>query len=420
VAFLGLLALFVFLTYAVFNKMFSQFTDVTLQASRTGLELPTNADIKIRGVEVGIVRGTQVTAKGVDITLALYPDKTHIIPSNVTARILPKTLFGEKYVALQVPAHPSPRSIQAGAVITETKVSIEVQKVLADIYPLLRTVQPAQLNYTLTAMADALQGRGTEIGHSIEVLDSYLGRMNPKLHLLIDDLKKLSSVSDTYAAVTPELANLLRNSVKTGHTFLTEHAKVKALFDQVASFSNTSHDFLQRNGSNIIRLSKQGQAQLPLYAKYSPEYPCLLRGLVGLIPREAQAFRGHTLHIDLETLPRQPRGWNPSDSPEYADHRGVSPGLVRECNAAVNGRWGQSNLPPRSLDPRIHDGVNYPYGKRPPTAFDVSSGYSGTAAERSVVDGIAAPVMGVPASDVPDVATLLFAPLARGTEVSLR
>jgi hypothetical protein len=33
---------------------------------------------------------------------------------------------------------------------------------------------------------------------------------------------------------------------------------------------------------------------------------------------------------------------------------------------------------------------------------------------------VAGPAMGLPADQVPDLASLLFAPLARGTEVSLR
>ena len=50
----------------------------------------------------------------------------------------------------------------------------------------------------------------------------------------------------------------------------------------------------------------------------------------------------------------------------------------------------------------------------------MTSGYAGTASERDVVASIAGPAMGVPAPQVPDVATLLFAPLARGAEVSVR
>jgi phospholipid/cholesterol/gamma-HCH transport system substrate-binding protein len=94
------------------------------------------------------------------------------------------------------------------------------------------------------------------------------------------------------------------------------------------------------------------------------------------------------------------------------------------CQAAIGGRWNQRNLPPDALVPPIDDGVDYPVGKkgnlRAAPRFDVTSGYAGTRSERSLVASLAGPAMGVPADEVPDVATLLFAPLARGAEVSLR
>ena len=43
---------------------------------------------------------------GATLSLAINPAQAQLIPANVTARILPKTLFGEKYVALQVPERP--------------------------------------------------------------------------------------------------------------------------------------------------------------------------------------------------------------------------------------------------------------------------------------------------------------------------
>jgi phospholipid/cholesterol/gamma-HCH transport system substrate-binding protein len=420
VAFLLLLGFFGWLTYAIFNKTLVSYDDVTLRSSKIGLQLPDRADVKIRGVRVGEVLDAEPREGGVDLTLGLYPGQREIIPADVTARILPKTLFGEKYVALQVPESPSSRSIQAGDVIRESRVAIEVEKVLSDLYPLLRTVQPAQLNYTLTALATALEGRGEKLGENFVVLDDYLKRMNPKIPLLVDDLAKLATVSDTYASVTPELATLLRNSVTTGNTFVEKEAKVQALFSDVAGFASTSKDFLEQNGQNIIRLSQQGQAQLPLYAKYAPEYPCLVKGIVGAIPLQSEAFRGYTLHINLEPLPRQPRGYNSGDQPVYAE-RGEHAVPLGECAAAINGKYDQRNLPPKSLVPNVDDGVNYPTGKqRAATGFDVTSGYAGSAAESSVVASIAGPSLGMPVDRVPDVASLLFAPLARGAEVSLR
>ncbi len=50
----------------------------------------------------------------------------------------------------------------------------------------------------------------------------------------------------------------------------------------------------------------------------------------------------------------------------------------------------------------------------------MSSGYAGSASERSLVNTLVAPAMGVPVDEVPDVASLLMGPLARGAEVSVR
>jgi phospholipid/cholesterol/gamma-HCH transport system substrate-binding protein len=278
-------------------------------------------------------------------------------------------------------------------------------------------VQPAQLNYTLTAMANALEGRGEALGHNLEVLDGYLRRTNPQIPALVEDLRLLSRVSDTYREVVPELARLLRNSVTTGETFVAKEQKIKALFDDVAGFSSTSRDFLQANGENIIRLSELGRQQLPVYARYSPEYPCLLKGMVDWVPRMDSGWRGHELHINLETLPKQPTGYGPADDPEYGADNGP------HCETLPSPPYSQANPGPQPPMSEVDDGVESGHGKfrrRPAPTFDLTSGYAGTRAERSVVDAVAAPVMGVPADDVPDVASLLFGPIARGTEVSLR
>ena len=413
--FLALMVFFVWGTYAVFTNKFVDFVPVTLKTSKIGLQLPALADVKIRGVIVGEVREVESVGEQARLLLAIKPEKADVIPANATARIIPKTLFGEKYVALQIPADASSESISAGDVIAQSDVAIEVERVLSDLYPLLRAVQPVDLNYTLTAVATALEGRGESIGNNLVVLNDYLERTNPQIPELVEDLRLLSEVSDNYAQVMPELARLLRNSVTTGNTFVEKEQKIQAFFNDVAGFSTTSRDFLQRNGENIIRLGELSVPQLNLYAKYAPEYPCLLKGMVRWAPSNAEAFRGHTLHINLELLPQQPTGYSPADDPEYDAKNGP------HCETLPNPPYSQANPGPQPEPGVIDDGVESGHGKhRTAPAFDVTSGYAGTAAEQSVVDAIAAPVMGVPSDGVPDVATLLFGPLARGTEVNLR
>jgi phospholipid/cholesterol/gamma-HCH transport system substrate-binding protein len=414
VIFLVMVIFFVWLTYAIFSKKFNSYDEVTLQSSKIGLSLPTRADVKIRGVIVGEVLKVVTDGDGAELTLGLYPDQTRTIPENVTAQILPKTLFGEKYVALQVPQDPQ-GTIKAGDTIKRTDVSIELEAVLNDLFPLLRAVRPVDLNYTLTAVSTALEGRGDKLGGSLDTLDAYLKKFNPDVPELIDNIVKLGKVSDTYNSVIPELTRVLRNSVKTTGTLETKDQRVKALFTDVAGFSDTAKAFLDKNGDNLVTLADQGQRILPLLARYSPQYSCFIKGIVAAIPLQEQAFRDKTLHIILEPLRKQPRGYTPSDRPAYTDNRGPFP----YCDAlrkAMAGGFGQDNPFRGKYVPRISDGSDYNFNKRAP----VSDAVGGTAQEKLLIGAASSPVLGLPADEVPDVTTLLLGPLARGMELDVR
>src|SRR3954468_7418648 len=169
----------VLLSIAFYNKAFTDVVKVTLKTDHTGNSLQEASDVKVRGLIVGSVDSVKVDSgpnRGcineqvacVTVTLALQPDKVKLIPKNVSAQILPKTIFGEQYVNLELPKTQGP-AIKAGDQISQdrSKGALETAKVLGDLLPLLQAVKPAQLNATLTAMATALQGRGAELGHTL-------------------------------------------------------------------------------------------------------------------------------------------------------------------------------------------------------------------------------------------------------------
>jgi len=425
IVFLALLLAGMWLTYGVFTQKFTHFDEVTLDAPSIGLQMPERADVKIRGVIVGEVLGFSATDQGAQVRLGIDPGQMHSIPANVTGAIVPKTLFGEKYVSLVVPSDPSPQSLRPGQTITHTHVPVEVQKVLADLYPLLRTVQPADLNLTLNAISTALEGRGEALGRDLVTVDRYLKRINPQIPQIVQDLRLTTTVSNTYADVMPSIAQILDNTITTAGTLEDRHQQLQALFTNVSSFSDTAHDFLRQNGDNIIRLGQVSRPQAAMLARYAPEYPCLVGGLVKAGKREAEAFRGFTLHIVLETLPNQPRGYTAADRPVYADDRGP------HCLHLPNAPWSQSN--PVRHQPNFKDGVDSPTGKgtdrvAPPygarftagTGYAGGIGYAGGPAESAVLKSLLGPSLGVSAQDVPDLGVLLVGPMARGAEVSLR
>jgi phospholipid/cholesterol/gamma-HCH transport system substrate-binding protein len=418
VAFLCLLLLGVWLTYGIFTKKFVDYDRVTLRTSTLGLQLPERADVKIRGVIVGEVLDFESEPEGAVVTLGLFPDEVDTIPANVTGSIVPKTLFGEKYVALEVPAEPAKDHIEPGATIERTQVAIEVEKVLNDLYPLLRTVQPADINLTLNAIATALEGRGELIGENFETVDAYLKRLNPQIPAIVQDLRLTARVSTIYADVMPEIATILRNTIKTTGTLEEREQQLKAFFSDLTRFSDDTRVFLDQNGDNIIRLGQLGAQQLRLLAKYAPEYPCLTGGIVNAGKRQAEAFRGFTLHIVLETLPNQPRGYNEADVPRLGDESGPT------CLNLPTPSWTQDNPMRHQRD--FDDGVDSPTGKgisrvAPDLGEHVSgAGYAGGRDEAAVLKSLLGPGLGLTADQVPDLGVLLVGPMARGAEVTLR
>jgi phospholipid/cholesterol/gamma-HCH transport system substrate-binding protein len=414
IVFLAMIAGALWFTWAIFSNKFVDFDEVTLRASKIGLQTPERADVKYRGVIVGEVLEFAPTADGADLTLGIKPEHMDTIPADVTGSILPKTLFGQKYVSLESEGGDSGDHLQPRAVIEKTVIATEVEQVLSDLQPLLEAVQPEQLNYTLNALATALEGRGEKLGDGLANLDAYLKRFNPHVGDFLEGIRKTAEVSDLYAGVMPEVAAILRNTVVTGNTLKDREAKLQKLFAETAAFSTTARSFLAANEKNIIRLGELSQVQLRLLAKYSPQYACFLKGMAIQERQITETFRGNMLHINAELLPHQPRGWDPRDLPVN--------GLVNTPYCGNLPRDATDQAHPFRNVPDFNDGVEVPTGKGTkrvaPSVDDTV--YVGTSAEAAMLRALLAPVVGTGVDDVPDVAVMMVAPMARGSEVSVR
>ncbi|WP_225095326.1 MCE family protein [Streptomyces sp. CoH27] len=407
IAFLAVLALLLSLAVAVYQQAFTSVVPITLQAGTLGNQLDPRADVKLRGLLVGEVRAVHADGTKATLDIALDPRYVPYIPSDVHARLLPKTLFGEKYVDL-VPAPDSARSsarpIRAGDVITQdrTKAGIEVQQLMNDLLPLLRTVQPGELDATLSAFATALEGRGDRIGDNLTRVEDYLRRLNPHLPSLKEDIARFADVAEVYGDAAPDLMRILRNTVTTSRTIVDKKDQLAAALRSTASVADTANGFLSDNGDRLITLGRVSRPTLELFARYSPEYPCLLTGLVRQEKASEDAFRGGEMRITLEVV--RPQGaYRPGEEPVYGERSGP------DCRGLPH---PQVPGPKPHLDDGTSAGGS---GGALPGGVDVSA----TRAEQRAVGSLVAPVMGVPADQVPPVATLLFGPLARGTAASV-
>jgi phospholipid/cholesterol/gamma-HCH transport system substrate-binding protein len=452
VAMLTVIVLLATLSIMAFNKVFTTTVPVSMRIQRAGLQLLNGSDVKMRGLIVGSVKSINSNGDGAVIELALDPKYLKDIPANVDAQLIPKTIFGEKYVNLVTPANPSSTRIAAGDVIGQdrTTPALEIDQALNDLLPLLRTVQPQELNSTLSAMASALSGRGQELGQTTVALDNYLKQLNPQLPRIQHDFQALAKVATTYNQAAPALLAMLRNFTITGNTITSKSQQYSALLKELTGTAQTTQQFLAQDAQSIIQVNVVNQNTLALLAEYSPEYDCLFQGMYNLLPRiKASRDTQHTAYVKLEFHSPKPAYIYPLDAPQYTDTRGPNcfglpnPGQLPTIQfddgtqddprfASRNGMTGDPPLLSALNDviPPNPDGsspiapLTNPLSKllspsSAETAGSPSMGDAGTATERAWMDQILGPVIGRPADKVPGIASLLWGPIARGTQVSV-
>ncbi|MFC4608661.1 MCE family protein [Streptomyces maoxianensis] len=402
IVFIAVIALLLSLSVAVYQQVFVSVVRITLEADTLGNQLDPRADVKLRGLLVGEVREVRADGEKATLDIALKPEHISRIPADVHARLLPKTLFGEKYVELVEPRDSAGRHIRAGDVITQdrTKAGIELQHLLNDLLPLLRTVRPAELNATLSAFATALDGRGDRIGANLTRVERYLSRLNPHMPSIKEDISRFADVAAVYGDAAPDLLRILRNTVTTSRTVVDQRDQLASALTATADASGTAEEFLDENGGRLITLGRVSRPTLALFARYSPVYPCLLDGLVKQSAASEEAFRGGQMRITLEFVRPRP-AYRPGEEPRYADRSGP------DCRGMPNPRVPAPHT-------KLNDGTSG-HG----SVGGNSDAVSATLDEQRAVGSLVAPVMGVPADQVPAVATLLFGPMARGTAVSV-
>lgn len=265
---------------ASYEQKFTPAVMVTLEADRSGLLTDPGADVRLHGVPVGQVRAVvPQQGNGARLTLALDPGTVHLIPADATATIASNTVFGPKAVLLDAPAGPVGRPVEAGDVLRTRQVATEVNDVFAALQHVLTAVEPGKLNATLGAMAQALDGRGSQLGTYVGQLNSYLDKLNPELPALQKDVTGSADVLDTYTKVAPDLLKLADNASVTSKTLTETQASLHAVLLDFTRTAANGQDFLTMAGEPLMEAVSALEPTTRLLAEYAPEFTCTIDGL---------------------------------------------------------------------------------------------------------------------------------------------
>ena len=448
-----LLLFFLWLTWAFFNKTFTEYADVKLVTEQSGLALNETGDVKLRGMIVGTIRDIRAESDKIVVTLGMNPDLIDRVPANVRAEIVPKTLFGEKFIDLIPTASGSGESLQAGDTITNAVVPVEFEEFFNDIYPLLTAVPPEKIGYTLSALADSLEGRGDSFGATLVQTNDYLKKLNPELQTGVDDIIDLGEVSREYSGQMDEFGDLLRNSAEVSRTMVDVEDDLADFFSETDSLAGTLSSFLEAVDEGLISTAANSVMPLTVSEEYSSVFPCWFQGLDMFLRTNMDTLlKNKTLHITLFTVSPQATAYDieterPIMPTEEAiesldltqpEVRGYTPegfprGLGTICDELK--QTVSSGTPVNTHDDPLKIpgnfwklvGVKNSHNNKLGTEADynrvpVSSNLPGidSPAQKKVLDRMTTALTGVKATDVPDVASLLISPVVRGAGVSIR
>ncbi len=419
--FLAVIALLLGLAVAKYAGAFSSGVPVTLKVDRIGTQLGPKADVKVRGLIVGSVKDVTTDGSGATVQLSIDPSMIHLIPADVTARLLPKTLFGEKFVSLVPPADPTAARLAAGDVIGEdrSRSAMEVEQVLDDLLPLLQDVRPDQLATTLGALSQSLQGRGTELGQTLVRLNTLTGGLDPALPDLKADITQVADFSENLSDAAPDLLHALDDLTVPARTVVEQRDGLHQLLGSLTGASDDLRSFLAANGNNLVSLTAASRPTLQTLARYSPEFPCLFGQLAGLIPRIDTVFGKGTnqpgIHITLEVTANRGK-YVPGEQPRYLDNRGPRcyPILPIFPEYPPDGPIKDGSHPPAAAVGQ--PGPRYAGFGMIPSSYDM--GVPNSPGDRQVVAELVAAQTGQRPDAVPAWSSMLVGPLYRGTEVA--
>jgi len=290
-------ALVLVLVYIQFRGGFTPKTELTMVASRAGLVMEPGSEVTYNGVKIGRVDSiSQIERDGrpaAKLVLEVNPKYIELIPANVVAHIEAATLFGNKYVSLSSPENPKPQRISSHDVIDVRSVTTEFDTLFETITSIAAKVDPIELNATLSALAQALNGLGGKFGESIVNGNQILEHLNPRVKQLGYDVRRLADLGEIYSRASPDLWNFLQNAVVTARTLTRQQHDLDAALLSAVGVGNTGEDIFARGGPYLARGAADLVPTAALLDTYSPELFCMIRNFHDAAPKVANAVGGN-------------------------------------------------------------------------------------------------------------------------------
>jgi phospholipid/cholesterol/gamma-HCH transport system substrate-binding protein len=246
--------------------------------SSAGQGLLSGNDVKVHGVNIGKVSTIKLVDGQARIRLTI--NEKEKIPRDAKATIRPKTLFGEKFIDIEPGSkEASGPFLRNGDVIKDTVGGFEVERVLTDLYPVLKKIKPSELGTILSTLARGAEGTGGNVNNSIRnlavIATAQAGNVK-ETQQFIDDLALLS---DTLADHAEETAQGIHDAHDALPTLNSRASEFTSALSSLATLSGDLADLLENNRPLLHKLATEGGKPLEALDAQKNQLPGVVLGL---------------------------------------------------------------------------------------------------------------------------------------------
>lgn len=281
--------------------------------------LPTSGDslgpasyVKFHGLVVGRVvnvLGPADGGHGSRAQIVVKPEHADQIPANVTARVLPMTIFGTEYVDLVTPRHPSTSPITTVDVVRADRSAqtLRIMDAVAAGERILRAIDPSQVDSAVSNIAAMLEDNGANVGRFVHRASAYLGDLLAHSPAFYRDLRLLGNVLHAGAAAEPQLIAALRNAHGTLRLVVDQKHAIDRLIASSTGLSSETSSFLEQHGDDLVTTIWAGEPIVHIYHGRRDRLRDLLRAVPHVLSNGAHGVRDGK--IKMEGLMEFPWDW---------------------------------------------------------------------------------------------------------------
>ncbi|WP_241566069.1 MCE family protein [Prescottella agglutinans] len=284
------------------------------------------APVRYSGVNVGRISGIDSGIESSRVRLQIDSDAIGSIPASVVVRVVPRTFFGDIYIQL-VDASPGaaggPLADGAELRIDTGPDAVALYAVYTRLVDVLDRMQPQKTQVALSALAQALDGRGATVGRIIDRLDAASPNLTPAVQSLLEATPDFRTVLQALDAATPDVVATLAAATAVSRTVVENRDAVVDTSGAAAGFASVLAGFAGEQRDRIITVLDASGTVLATTAA-DPD------GLADTLDRArtfgaagARVFA--TGHFDIVAVPTfdDPLPYGAADCPGYGDLPGA-------------------------------------------------------------------------------------------------